>query len=131
MKELNQDDAAKADIVARPEVTAFEPDKALVKAPEKVNEAHSDVAPDGVEKAAGKVISKTFDDLKTVFGVETDKDFSALLSETLGGIFGALRAMSGKSWIKYAVAGSALLFSFVPVAIKFSMKKKDSEKNAD
>lgn len=131
-KPLDQEAEAKADIISRPEVTG-QPviaEKVPEKEPLNIRMADAGLDPDKIEQAAGKVISKAVDDLKTAFGMESDKDFTALLSEALGGLFGALRVMSGRPWIRFAVAGSALAFSFVPAFIRYSAAKgaKEGEK---
>ncbi len=124
----NQEAAAKADIIARPEVTGGA--RKGQEAPEKaalVPVEQQTLEPSDLEKAAGKVMAKTIEDLKETFGLEKDQDFARLMSETLEGMFSAIRVMSGAPWVRFAVAGGAILFAFTPPFIRYMAAKKEEE----
>ena len=132
--EFDHEKAAKEDIVARPEVTAAtkaQENPAGAKEPLKITGIQEEVGPDNLEIAAGKVVSNSLDDLKTMFGMEKDADFTLLLSETLSGSFAAIRAMSGMPWVRFAIAASAIGVSFIPAYLRYSKTKKEKKDNEE
>ncbi|GEM_PF-3276883 len=122
---LDQEHEAKADIIARPEVTGEPVHAGKIAAKEPVNAP--DAAPDHIDISAGKMISKAVDDLKILFGMESDRDFQLLLSEMLGGIFSGIRVMGNRPWIRFAVAGGAIAFSFLPAIYRHSTAKEAAD----
>jgi hypothetical protein len=130
MKAIDSKKLALEDIASRPEVTG----DFREELPEKNNEsivspAQMEIEPDRIELASGRVIGKAVDDLKALYGMSADKDFSDLFAQTMGGVFSAVRIMSGRGWVRYAVAGGALAISFIPAALKYREQKK-AEQNA-
>ena len=130
MGHYDHEKAAKEDIINRPDVTGKDK-KQAVKEPLKVSIADDkavNVEPvsDELEQAAAKVISNTVDELKTLFGMSSNEEFKTLLSETLGGLFTALRSVSGRPWVRFAVAGGALSFAVIPPFLRY--KAANSEK---
>lgn len=127
---LNTEDMAKQDIAARPEITGGETEQAPEKREKlKITSIEEEVGPDELEVSAAKVVSKTLDELKTLFNMEKDEDFTRLLSETLSGSFAAIRAMSGMPWVRFAIAVSAIGVSFVPACLRYSRSKKEKKEN--
>ena len=141
---LDTETLAKQDIIARPAITGGDKEvekkepkpllkdggKKGVKAA-KVSPTQELVEPDALETAASKVLSKTADDFRTHLGVETDQDFSTLLSEVLSGSFVALRCMTGKPWIRFVIAGGALGVSLVPPVLRYMAAKKEKTEKKD
>lgn len=135
MSTLDHEEAAKNDIAARPQVTGNAEKMQALRAgseqgkPAMPAPAEQNLDPETLEKAAGRVITKGVGELKTVLGgsVVKDTDFDALLSESLTGLFSAARVMTGKPWLKFAIAGGALAFSFVPAAVRYAAAKREKE----
>ena len=139
---LDTENLAKQDIIARPEVTGEggKPKKNKDKAQKNsANSAKNDaiepkvevLEPGPLELAAGKVLSKTADELRKHLGAESDPDFSILLSEVLSGGFAAIRFMTGRPWIRFAVAGGALTLALIPPVLRYRKTKQESEKDAN
>lgn len=138
MSKLDTESLAKQDIIARPEVTGSGENGAEnsanmpPKAPETAPEPQS-MEPDALERSAGKLIAKTFDEFKKNGGGDSDPDMQRLVTEVMGGMFGAMRSASGAPWMRFVVAGGALAFSFIPAGMAFysakNAKKKEGEKN--
>src|SRR5688500_8493528 len=120
MQPLDHEAMAKADIIARPEVTGDGLAVLKQKPVESASEALSseNMEPDGLERAASKVISNAVDNLKQMAGMDADGDFNTLMTETLGGFFAAIRTMSGKPWLRFAVAAGALGISIIPPVLR-------------
>lgn len=130
MNTQDQEQAARDDIIARPEVTAEAKKQESAQPVKQLNITSvkdQSPEPDDLEKSAGKVMAKAIEDLKGEFGMQPDNDFSQLMSEALGGMFSALRMISGAPWMRFAVAGGAIAFAFLPPFIRFMAAKKDQE----
>ena len=126
--------AALDDIIARPEVTGRNGGNTAIQAPVKAPDSEkveasdaATLAPDDLEMAAGKVISKAVDDMKGLIGMAPDNDFTVLMTETLGGIFAAIRGMTGNPWMRFAVAVGAIGISVIPPSIRYFSAKKQQE----
>ncbi|MBU0799663.1 MAG: hypothetical protein KKA05_01540 [Alphaproteobacteria bacterium] len=141
MKPINPEDAALQDIVSRPAVTG-EGREAKDKKPPFSGNAGADsgipakdaaiIEPDSMERAASKVISKAIDEAKQVIGMAPDHDFSVLMAETLGGMFAAIRGISGRPWVRFAVAGGAIAISIIPPALRYmAAKQEQTEETKD
>lgn len=159
---MDHDQAARADIAARPPVTGEGTNAAIDGGIDGANGGHkaakkkSDsghkgaknaansghdggnaaiqgeiIEPDALEVSAGRVISNAAQELRGLFGMKEDRDFSILLAETLSGMFGAIRAMSGRPWLRFAFAGTALGIAVLPPAISYVRKKKQEKKDED
>lgn len=132
MGHYDHEKAAKEDIINRPEITGK--DNEAVKEPLKVGIAQDDVnhfegVSDDLERAAANTISEAIEDIKSLIGMQPSENFKTLLSETLGGLFTALRSMSGKPWLKFAFAGGALGLSVIPHYLRFKASQKEKGKD--
>lgn len=132
MGHYDHEKAAKEDIINRPEITGKD-DKA-VKEPLKVSIAeektdHFEAVSDDLERATAETISETVEDIKSLIGMKPSDNFKILLSETLGGLFTALRSMSGKPWLRFAFAGGALGLSLIPHYLRYRASEKEKGTN--
>jgi hypothetical protein len=132
--QFDHEQAGREDILARPEVTG---DDAAMTAPVPPKKRHDgakdaaidgvDAGPDIIEIAAGKFISKAIDELKVFAGMESDRDFTVLMTETLSGMFAAIRGVTGRPWVRFAVAAGAIGISFIPPYLRYRARQNQQE----
>lgn len=130
-KGFNHDDAGKADIAAKPEVSQRPENQEAAFIPPQPVEAKQDfdLETNELEVSAGKLFAKTTDKLKEHFGAQPDKDFSNLVSEVTAGIFCGARNLSGSKAVTFGIAGITLLFSLSPAILVYLSKKQEEEDN--
>lgn len=137
MKPLDTDALAKQDIVARPEVTggddapappaATKAAKAGGKSAKPAASDDADLEPTRLEKAAGAIMAEAIDDIRLIFGGGDNKNLPVLMTELFNGGFSALRALSGRAWVPFAVAGAALGMYMLPPFLRHLMGPKEGE----
>ena len=139
MKKFDENEAAKVAIATSPDITAGEevlaagkkakPGKKAANLPAAVP-AESDLEADDLEVAAGRVVAKAFDRIRTDYGADPDADVTTLLSETMTGLFTLARSFTAAPWVRYLVAGGAVCVWLLPPFLKFNAAKNAVEEEA-
>lgn len=136
MSEFDPEEAAKQDIVARPEVTGSEKKpgkKGGKKAPENPLPAKEpavvvSVDLDELDKATGRVIGKSFERIQEEVGVAPDTDLSLLLSEALGAAFSGIRSITKRPWLSLVFTLGGIGIYCIPLAMRYAAAKSAKEK---